>query len=75
MKSTEKETKRNLTAAELASELRKSEEKLFKLQFKHRSAALANPLELRTLRRDVARLQTWISQKKQPAAPAAKAKR
>lgn len=70
MKTTEKETKRNLTAAELQAELRKSEEKLFKLQFKHRSAALANPLELRTLRRDVARLQTWISQKQSPATAA-----
>ena len=72
MKSTEKETKRNLSAAELQSELRQSEEKLFKLQFKHQSAPLANPLELRTLRRNVARLQTWISQKRTAAAPAKK---
>jgi ribosomal protein L29 len=34
-----------------------------KLAFKHRMAPVTNPLEIRELRRKIARLKTWIAQK------------
>ena len=64
MKIKERQEKGNLTEAELAAELRQTEEKLFKSTFKHRVSPLANPLELRRLRRHVARLNTWIGAKR-----------
>lgn len=67
MKTNDKEQKRALGVAELESELRTAQEKLFKSQFKHRVTPLGNPLELRTQRRHVARLKTWIAEKKAAA--------
>lgn len=63
MKIKEKDKKRNLSIDELQAELRSLKEKRFKLRFKHRVTPLGNPLELRTVRRDIARLQTWIREK------------
>lgn len=63
MKAKEREEKRNLSVSELEAELRAAREKHFKLRFKHRVTPLANPLELRNLRRHVARLQTWVREK------------
>lgn len=63
MKIKEKDAKRNLTIAELRSELAQLREKRFKLQFKHRVTPLDNALQLRSLRRDIARLSTWLRQK------------
>lgn len=65
MKAQEREAKRSLTAPELEAEIRQSREKLFRLRFKHRasrqgSSPVKNPLEIRTLRRHVARLETWL---------------
>ena len=63
MKAKERAEKRSLTVPELRAELGSRREKLFKLSFKHRSSPLANPLELRTLRRHIARLSSWIGEK------------
>jgi len=63
MKAKELEVKKNLPVAELRSELNVLREKQFKLRFKHRVTPLSNPLELRALRRDIARIQTWIRAK------------
>ena len=68
MKAKEKEVKKSLSAAELGGELRQAQEKLFKLKLKHQTTPLANALELRTLRRHVARLKTWERQKTAAAA-------
>jgi large subunit ribosomal protein L29 len=65
MKAKEKEVKKTLSAAELQGELRQAQEKLFKLQFKHQVTPLSNPLELRSLRRHVARLKTWVREKQE----------
>ena len=65
MKVKEKEAKKNLSAAELASELHTMQEKHFKLRFKHQVTRLDNPLELRKLRRDIARFKTWLSEKQE----------
>ena len=68
MKAKDKEVKKSLSAAELKGELHQSREKLSKLYLKHRVTPLANPLELRSLRRQVARLHTWLSEKQSTAA-------
>lgn len=65
MKTKEKETKKTLSLAELQTELRQAQEKRFKLQFKHQVTPLASPIELRDLRRQIARLKTWINAKQQ----------
>jgi len=65
MKTKEKEAKKALSLAELRTELRQAQEKRFKLQFKHQVAPLSNPVELRTLRRQIARLKTWINEKQE----------
>jgi len=63
MKQKEKDKKRNFSTAELQAELNGLVEKQFKLRFKHRVTPLANPLDLRTVRRDIARLKGWIREK------------
>ena len=65
MKAKEKETKKNLSVNELQSELRQLQEKRFKLQFKHQVSPLQNGLELRKMRREIARLKTWINEKRE----------
>ena len=72
MKINERQAKRSLSAVELESELRQTLEKSFKLRFKHRVTPLANPVELRTLRRHIARLNTWIAEKRPASAAAVK---
>ena len=63
MKTKEKDQKRNQSAAELVSELAKLREKQFRLGFKHKVTPLENPIELRTIRRDIARLETFLRQR------------
>jgi len=65
MKTKDKETNKNLSLKELETELHTAQQKRFKLAFKHQVAPLGNPIELRMLRRQIARLKTWISQKQQ----------
>ncbi len=65
MKAKDREAKKNLSAPELASELHTAQEKYFKLNFKHRVTRLDNPLELRQLRRDIARFKTWLKEKQE----------
>ncbi|MBI4422686.1 MAG: 50S ribosomal protein L29 [Elusimicrobia bacterium] len=63
MKAREKDAKRVLSVAELRAELQTTREKHFKLRFKHRAMPVGNPMEIRHLRRHMARLETWIRQK------------
>ena len=65
MKAKDKETTKTRSLTELQTELRQAQEKKFKLQFKHQVTPLGNPLELRALRRQIARLKTWINQKQE----------
>ena len=65
MKAKEKETKKSLSVAELGNELRTAEEKSFRLRFQNQVTPVKNPLEIRNLRRHIARLKTWINEKKQ----------
>lgn len=63
MKRKELDTLRSHSAQELGAELRQAREKKLSLSFKHASAPLPNPLELRKLRRRVAVLETVIREK------------
>jgi large subunit ribosomal protein L29 len=52
-----------LNPTELKNELRTALEKRAKLTFQHNVAPLKNPMELRHLRREIARIQTQMSVK------------
>ena len=76
MKTKEKEALKNKTVAELIrkdpaeakrlnEELAKAQEKKFNLLFKHSTTPIANPMEIRAVRREIALLQTLINQKKE----------
>jgi large subunit ribosomal protein L29 len=51
--------------AELSQALSKAQEKKFNLLFKHSTTPIANPMEIRAVRREIALLQTLINQKKE----------
>lgn len=55
--------KSSMGAAELQKELRAALDKRAKLEFQHNVAPLKNPIELRHLRREIARLKTHLNQK------------
>ena len=54
----------NLSVEELNNKLVEFKKKLFELKMNHSVTHLENPLQLRYLRRDVARIATAISNKK-----------
>ncbi len=49
---------------ELSRKLAETQQNLFKLRFRSVSAPLKNPMDVRRLRREVARIQTFMNQKK-----------
>jgi large subunit ribosomal protein L29 len=49
---------RDLSDAELDTRLRELEEELFGLQLKRATSQLENPMKMRLVRRDIARLKT-----------------
>lgn len=51
---------RSLSETELRAKLRDTEEQLFRLKFRHASSPIKNPLEIRNLRRMIARLKTLL---------------
>ena len=53
---------KDLTLVELASKGREMRQEIFNLRLQQASAQLEKPGRLRTLRRDIARLETRISQ-------------
>jgi large subunit ribosomal protein L29 len=50
---------------ELDQRLGKSQEQLFKLRFRAVSAPVKNTMEIRHIRREIARINTFINQRKQ----------
>jgi len=54
---------RELNADEIRTRLGELEEERFRLRFRGATEALTNPLRLRTIRRDIARLQTVLREK------------
>jgi len=51
---------RELNVDELEQKLNEIRQKLFQLKFKNVSGQLKNPLEIRLLRRDIARIKTIL---------------
>ena len=54
---------RELTTDELKARFEESKEKLFHLKFGHKTTPLKNPLEIRYLRRQIARILTIVKEK------------
>lgn len=61
---------KNASTEELSARLADAEKKLFELRFKHGVVPLKNPLELRTLRRDIARMKQLIAGRRRMTANA-----
>ena len=56
---------RNLTVEELGTKLRSLREDLFNLRFRNSVAQLDNALKVRMVRRDVARIETVLTEHRQ----------
>lgn len=54
---------RGLSQEELASKIAEDEARLVKVNFAHSMSPLENPVSLRSLRRDIARMKTVLRQK------------
>ena len=65
MNTTEQAVLKKKTWAELNEALGQAQEKKFNLLFKHSTTPIANPMEIRAVRREIALLQTLINQKKE----------
>ena len=59
---------RNMSQAELASEELKLKKELFNLRFEHVTGQLENPLKMREVKRDIARVKTALREKELKAA-------
>lgn len=64
---------RNLSDAELEQRLRDLKEELFNLRFQNAAGQLDNPLRLRQVRRDIARIRTVQRERELRASAAARA--
>ena len=53
---------RNKSHTELEKELNELKEELFKLRFQHATNQLSNPLQLKYVKRDIARVKTVMRQ-------------
>ena len=54
---------RELTEVELNTELDKMKKELFNLRFQHVTGKLENPVKMRELKKDIARVKTIIREK------------
>ena len=54
---------RELTADDIKSRVAELEEERFRLRFRSATEPLENPLRLRTIRKDIARLKTVLTEK------------
>jgi large subunit ribosomal protein L29 len=60
---------RNLSRDEIAKKVQEMEEELFNLRFQAKMGQLANALQLRTVRRSIARAKTILAEKVKEAVP------
>lgn len=67
MKRKDKEQMKAMSAAEMASEIKKKTDELFRMNFGQIGGA-KNPLLKRTLGREIAMLKTWIHEKEMSGA-------
>jgi len=68
MKKTQRKEIQEKTLAELAADGRNLRHEIFNLRLQQASAQLEKPARLRTLRRDIARIETQISHLRNKAA-------
>lgn len=54
---------KSLSEVELDAKMRASKEQLFRIKFRHTSTPLKNPLEIRKVRRIIARIETLLHKK------------
>ena len=54
---------RDMTEVELNTELSKMKKELFNLRFQHVTGQLENPVKMREVRKDIARVKTVIREK------------
>ena len=54
---------RDLSSEDLAKKVNEWEEELFNLRFQAKMGQLANPLQLRHVRKDIARVKTILNEK------------
>jgi large subunit ribosomal protein L29 len=66
---------RTLTRDELEQRLREAREERFNLRFQQKTGQLANPLRLREVRKDIARLITLLKEREAADASPAQAER
>ena len=59
---------RNMSQSELASEEMKLRKELFNLRFQHVTGQLDNPLKMKEIKRDIARIKTVIRETELKAA-------
>ncbi|QEC45629.1 MULTISPECIES: 50S ribosomal protein L29 [Chitinophagaceae] len=57
----------DLSASDLKARIQEDELRLKKLEFAHAISPLENPMSIRSLRKDIARLKTLLTQKSQQA--------
>ena len=62
---------RELTDADIGSRIKDLEEERFRLQFRNATEPLEDPLRLRVIRRDIARLKTALRERQNKNARAA----
>jgi large subunit ribosomal protein L29 len=60
---------RNLSRDEIAKKVQEMEEELFNLRFQAKMGQLANAVQLRTVRRSIARARTILAEKANKAVP------
>ncbi len=63
MKRKDKETLRNMGDAELKAQISDLKKQLFQIKFKRSTAPVENPLQLRTARRKIAMINTWLKER------------
>jgi len=62
-KAAKEESLKDLTVQELEARLQESQEKSFKLKYQHAANPIKNPMEIRTARRQIAKVLTFLHQK------------
>ncbi|HQO09991.1 MAG TPA: 50S ribosomal protein L29 [Clostridiales bacterium] len=65
---------KELTVSELLNKIKSTEQDLADLKFKHSLNQLENPISIRALRKDIARMMTVITEKQNAEAEKAAAK-
>ncbi len=63
MKRKDKETLKNMGDAELKAQVTDLKKQIFKIKFQRTTAPVENPVQLRTARRKIAMINTWLKQR------------